>query len=146
MTMDNEARERARELLFDIATSRPDWELPEPQATFSIDTAIDAMLAFAAQSNAGDREVIARIIKGARLSAAFGREFRVGDGRLDDVDLDAADTILALDNTLRSAVEGIGDDYMTSERHHPGYVLIPTAKFDAILAALSPTASMTGEG
>lgn len=36
---------------------------------------------------------------------------------------------------LRDAVEGIDDDYMTSEKHHPGYVLIPTAKFEQIIAA-----------
>lgn len=38
---------------------------------------------------------------------------------------------------LRQAVEGIDDDYMTSEHHHPGYVLIPTAKFEAICSTLS---------
>ena len=36
---------------------------------------------------------------------------------------------------LLEAVEGIDDDYMTSEKHHPGYVLIPTAKFEQIVAA-----------
>lgn len=36
---------------------------------------------------------------------------------------------------LREAVEGIDDDYMTSEKHHPGYVLIPTAKFEQIVSA-----------
>jgi len=40
---------------------------------------------------------------------------------------------------LREACEGIDADYMTSEAHHPGYVLIPTVKFDAIVAALSET-------
>jgi hypothetical protein len=40
---------------------------------------------------------------------------------------------------LRAACEGIADDYMTSEHHHPGYVLIPTAKFEAIHAALAAT-------
>jgi hypothetical protein len=40
-------------------------------------------------------------------------------------------------DAIREAVEGIADDYMTSETHHPGYVLIPTAKFETILAALS---------
>jgi hypothetical protein len=39
--------------------------------------------------------------------------------------------------SLRAACEGIADDYMTSENHHPGYVLIPTAKFEAIRAALA---------
>jgi hypothetical protein len=43
-------------------------------------------------------------------------------------------------SSLRAAVEGIDDDFMTSENHHPGYVLIPTAKFEAIRAALSATA------
>jgi hypothetical protein len=33
---------------------------------------------------------------------------------------------------LRAAIAGISDDYMTSEHHHPGYVLIPTAKFEQI--------------
>lgn len=39
-------------------------------------------------------------------------------------------------DALRVAVEGIDADYMTSETHHPGYVLIPIIKFDAIRAAL----------
>lgn len=96
-----------------------------------------------AVDGSGVREAVARIVKGARLSAAFGREFRAGDGRLDDVDLDAADAILRTLSTpeaerLRMAIAGITDDYMTSEKHHPGYVLIPTAKFDE-LAALSTT-------
>jgi hypothetical protein len=34
------------------------------------------------------------------------------------------------------ALSGIDDDYMTSERHHPGYVLIPTAKFEQLCAAM----------
>lgn len=36
---------------------------------------------------------------------------------------------------FRAAVEGIADDYMTSDIHHPGWVLIPQLKFDAICAA-----------
>lgn len=39
-------------------------------------------------------------------------------------------------DALRVAVEGIDADYMTSETHYPGYVLIPTIKFDTIRAAL----------
>jgi DNA-binding XRE family transcriptional regulator len=38
---------------------------------------------------------------------------------------------------LLAAVEGIDADYMTSENHHPGYVLIPTAKFEAIRVAIT---------
>lgn len=34
-----------------------------------------------------------------------------------------------------AAISGIADDYMTSEKHHPGYVLIPQAKFDQLRAA-----------
>ncbi|MFD1104191.1 hypothetical protein [Sphingobium olei] len=41
----------------------------------------------------------------------------------------------AAEPVLREACEGIADDYMTSEAHHPGYVLIPTAKFEQIVAA-----------
>jgi len=48
------------------------------------------------RSQEGGREAIARLVKGARFVGAFGREFRAGDGRLDDVDLDAADAILSL--------------------------------------------------
>lgn len=43
---------------------------------------------------------------------------------------------------LRAAVEGVADDYMTSEAHHPGYVLIPTAKFEQLRAA---SEAVTGE-
>lgn len=38
---------------------------------------------------------------------------------------------------LRKALAGFDDDYMTSEKHHPGYVLIPTEKFERIRAALA---------
>lgn len=38
-------------------------------------------------------------------------------------------------DALREAIEGIDDDYMTSEKHHPGYVLIPTVKFEQMVAA-----------
>lgn len=37
---------------------------------------------------------------------------------------------------LLAVVSGIDDDYMTSERHHPDYVLIPTTKFEAIRTAV----------
>jgi hypothetical protein len=50
-------------------------------------------------------------------------------------------TLIPGDN-LRKAVEGIDDDYMTSEHHHPGYVLIPTAKFEAIRDALVPSPAL----
>ena len=36
---------------------------------------------------------------------------------------------------LEGAVAGIADDYMTSEKHHPGYVLIPVAKFEQLRRA-----------
>ncbi|WP_037514282.1 hypothetical protein [Sphingobium xenophagum] len=42
---------------------------------------------------------------------------------------------------VSAACDGIADDYMTSEKHHPGYVLIPSAKFEAILAALKGPAA-----
>jgi len=48
------------------------------------------------------------------------------------------------DALVSAACDGIADDYMTSEKHHPGYVLIPSAKFEAILAALKgPAAWLT---
>jgi hypothetical protein len=34
----------------------------------------------------------------------------------------------------REAIAGIADDYMTSEVHHPGYVLIPTERFERLVA------------
>lgn len=33
---------------------------------------------------------------------------------------------------MREVLIGIDEDYMTSEAHHPGYVLIPTAKFEQL--------------
>jgi hypothetical protein len=41
---------------------------------------------------------------------------------------------------LMAALEGFDDDYMTSETHHPGYVLIPTDKFERIRTALAENA------
>lgn len=38
---------------------------------------------------------------------------------------------------LREALGDFGDDYMTSEQHHPGYVLIPSEQFERIRAALT---------
>lgn len=37
--------------------------------------------------------------------------------------------------SLEEVCAGIKNDYMTSEQHHPGYVLIPTKLFDAICEA-----------
>lgn len=34
-----------------------------------------------------------------------------------------------------AAIAGVSSDFMTSENHHPGYVLIPTAKFEQLRAA-----------
>jgi hypothetical protein len=42
-----------------------------------------------------------------------------------------------LNVSLYVACDGIADDYMTSEKHHPGYVLIPAARFEAITAILN---------
>lgn len=60
--------------------------------------------------------------------------------------LESARLILNLLQTggLRKALAGFDDDYMTSENHHPGYVLIPTAKFDEIRAALQTGEQETG--
>ncbi|MBT0666998.1 hypothetical protein HT136_01280 [Novosphingobium profundi] len=38
---------------------------------------------------------------------------------------------------LIEAVRGIDDDYQTSKTHHPAHVLIPAAKFHAIIDALA---------
>lgn len=53
-----------------------------------------------------DREAIARVVKGARLSSAFGREFKALGGRLEAVDLAAADAIVALSGSLAPAPSG----------------------------------------
>lgn len=37
---------------------------------------------------------------------------------------------------LTEALDGFGSDFMTSEKHHPGYVLIPTDQFERVRAAL----------
>lgn len=36
---------------------------------------------------------------------------------------------------LREALTGVDDDYMTSDTHHPGYVLIPAEKFERLRTA-----------
>lgn len=38
---------------------------------------------------------------------------------------------------MRELWQAAEDDHMTSEAHHPGYVLIPTAVFDRAIAALN---------
>lgn len=63
---------------------------------------------------------------------------RLSNGAAEPVGMrEALDALEAVgsDQALREACEGIADDYMTSETHHPGYVLIPTAKFEQIVAA-----------
>ena len=49
-------------------------------------------------------------------------------------------TTLSNPDRLVEALRDFGTDYMTSEAHHPGYVLIPTEQFDRIRAALSAPA------
>jgi len=38
-------------------------------------------------------------------------------------------------NGITQAIVGITEDYVTSENHHPGYVLIPTERFDRLKRA-----------
>jgi hypothetical protein len=40
----------------------------------------------------------------------------------------------AIQDAVVRAIGSIGDDYMTSEIHHPNYVLIPTATFERLCA------------
>lgn len=51
------------------------------------------------------------------------------------VEATAIAALLDRGERVLEAAGGIADDCMTSEHHHPGYVLIPTAKFEAIRAA-----------
>jgi hypothetical protein len=72
--------------------------------------------------------------------------FLVKNDMLDARDeYDISDVMGALEDNyepmLVKAVQGIADDYMTSEKHHPGYVLIPTSKFEAICAAIAATST-----
>lgn len=39
---------------------------------------------------------------------------------------------------LVDAAKAMGDDYMTSEHHHPRYVLVPTVAFEHMRQALAP--------
>jgi hypothetical protein len=40
----------------------------------------------------------------------------------------------AIQAAVVRAIGSIGDDYMTSEKHHPNWVLIPTATFERLCA------------
>lgn len=88
------------------------------------------------------RAALAKVDAVAHQSHRF-RNNEVGWIIPDDEWQNLRDAILSSPVTdhLRKVCEGITDDYMTSEAHHPGYVLIPTAKFDAILAALASSQS-----
>lgn len=46
-----------------------------------------------------------------------------------------AGVLAAPADECRDAIVGISDDYMTSEAHHPGHVLIPVARFEKLVAA-----------
>ena len=94
----------------------------------------------------GLREALANVDAVSHQSHRF-RNNEMGWIIPDDEWQDLRDAILSSPVTdyLRKACEGITDDYMTSDAHHPGYVLIPTAKFDAILAALSKSPPSKGE-
>lgn len=49
-------------------------------------------------------------------------------------------------DAAREALAGIGDDYMTSDKHHPGYVLIPAEKFDHLRVAANDLAALSDLG
>jgi len=92
----------------------------------------------------GDGEVLASDycnIDGKALGVQFygiGNEFGAHEALWSYL-VHSVPAILAMaerEKRKREAVMGIDDDYMTSEKHHPGYVLIPTAKFEAIRSAL----------
>ncbi|MCA0358696.1 MAG: hypothetical protein LCH78_17930 [Proteobacteria bacterium] len=55
---------------------------------------------------------------------------------------DALASITRERDAMREALDGFGDDYQTSERHHPNHVLIPTLVFERVRA----TALVNGEG
>jgi hypothetical protein len=44
---------------------------------------------------------------------------------------------IAIGHGLLNALAGFGEDFMTSEQHHPGYVLIPSAQFERVRSAVS---------
>jgi len=96
----------------------------------------------------------------ARLTAGIGRAYAITECFKWDSDEDVFRLLGQLRDVLRplwastgfeaqafaaqrsdlvEACSGIDADYMTSEQHHPGHVLIPTAKFEAIIAALGDT-------
>lgn len=55
---------------------------------------------------------------------------------------DALASITRERDAMRTALAGFGDDYQTSDRHHPNHVLIPTLVFERVRAA----ALVNGEG
>lgn len=68
----------------------------------------------------------ARIAELEAVNADIGMMLRNATARVADLDAELA--------RLRAALNGFGDDYMTSEHHHPGWVLIPTEQFERIRA------------
>lgn len=47
---------------------------------------------------------------------------------------------------IRDALTGISDDYMTSDTHHPGHVVIPVGRFDLLLNAEEALAARPSVG
>jgi hypothetical protein len=93
-----------------------------------------------------EREAIARIIVDAvrtinRVIASGMHEGQAINEAVDQI-LALLSPSTDLAEGVEGALSGVSDDFMTSEVHHPGYVLIPTAKFEQLCraeAALSPT-------
>lgn len=46
-------------------------------------------------------------------------------------------TLIARHEALVEALKGFDDDFLTSDTHHPGYVLIPTEVFERVRTAIS---------
>lgn len=115
-------------------TAVPDFEIIANEAATALQSQPGAVTGDA-------REVLADYLP-QWMETTAGRLLREG-ASADGMRIHAADALRAIQSVLdreaglRAACTGIDDDYMTSESHHPGHVLIPTDRFERIRAALS---------
>jgi NADH:ubiquinone oxidoreductase subunit D len=73
----------------------------------------------------------------ANRKRAIAENLHAAEIKFTDAATERAVAAEARATRMEEALTGIADDYMTSEKHHSGYVLIPTAKFEQ-LCALQP--------
>jgi hypothetical protein len=111
---------------------------PEPQVDLSIEQAEDIMIRLRRLYDETGLSLLSEAmtdIAANRGAAAMYEALLQSEPR--------ASTVTSHAELAEAAVEILAD-HMTSEKHHPGYVLVPVAAFNKLRAALAHNAAAGG--